>query len=76
MKKYFIPDDKFCLFATAVDGSPIAEYKTAPYGLGRHYGLFTDRKEEWDPEGVFIRVQDKGIPVLYHRDAVYILDVA
>jgi hypothetical protein len=75
MKKYFLPDDKFCLFASGVDGQPICEYKTAPYGLGRHYGLYTDRKEDWDPEGVWIRVQDKGIPVLYHRDAVYILTV-
>lgn len=75
MTKYFIPDDKFCLFASTVDGQKIAEYKTAPYSIPRHYGLKTDRHEEWDPEGVWIRVQDKGLPVLYHRDALYILDV-
>lgn len=75
MKKYFIPDGKFVMFCSKIDGQPIAEYKKAPFGLGRHYGTYTDRDENWDPEGVFIRVQDKGLPVLYHRDAVYILDV-
>jgi len=76
MGKAFIPDDKFVMMATTVDNQPIAEYKEAPFGLGRHYGQFTDKHEEWDPEGVYIRVQDKGIPILYNRDAMYILDVA
>ncbi|MEA2067012.1 MAG: major capsid protein [Thermotogota bacterium] len=75
MGKCFIPDDKFVMMATKVDGQPIAEYKEAPFGLARHYGQFTDKNEKWDPEGVYIRVQDKGIPILYQRDAVYILDV-
>jgi hypothetical protein len=35
----------------------------------------TDRKETWDPDGVFLRVQDKGLPVLYQRDAIYNLTV-
>jgi hypothetical protein len=74
MRKYYVPDDKFVMLASRVDGEPIAEYKEAPFGLGRNYGIYTDRKEEWDPEGVFIRVQNKGIPVLYHRDAVYVID--
>lgn len=72
---YFIPNDKFVMFASNVDGQPIAEYKQAPFGLGRNYGLKTDRKEEWDPEGIWIRTQDKGLPILYQRDAVYTLDV-
>lgn len=75
MGKAFIPDDKFVMMATKVDGQPIAEYKEAPFGLDRHYGQFTDKHEKWDPEGVYIRVQDKGIPILYQRDAMYILDV-
>jgi hypothetical protein len=75
MQKEYIPSDKFVLMATSVDGQPIAEYKMAPFGLGRHYGQFTDRKEEWDPEGVYIRVQDKGLPILYNRDAMVIATV-
>lgn len=75
MGKAFIPDDKFVMMATKVDNQPIAEYKEAPFGLGRHYGQYTDKNEEWDPEGIYIRVQDKGLPILYNRDAMYILDV-
>lgn len=75
MGKAFIPDDKFVMMATKVDNQPIAEYKEAPFGIGRHYGKYTDKHEEWDPEGVYIRVQDKGLPILYNRDAMYILDV-
>jgi hypothetical protein len=75
MAKPFVPDDKFIMFASRVDNQPIAEYKMAPFGLGRHYGQYTDRHEEWDPEGVYIRVQDKGLPILYNRDAIYTIDV-
>jgi len=75
MTKSYIPDDKFIMVAPTVEGQGIAEYKRAPYGLNRGYGMRADRKEEWDPEGVWIRVQDKGLPVLYQRDAIYILDV-
>jgi len=47
----------------------------APYGLGRNWGMFVDSDEQWDPDGIFIRVQNKGLPILYHRDAMYILTV-
>ena len=76
MKKKFIPDDKFVMISSSVEGQRIAEYKTAPYGVPRKYGLSTDRNQLWDPEVVQIRVQDKGLPVLYHRDAIYQLTVA
>ncbi|KKL51669.1 hypothetical protein LCGC14_2293200, partial [marine sediment metagenome] len=73
MIRSFVPDDKFVMMATSVENQKIAEYKQAPFGLGRHYGNFTDRDENWDPEGVFIRTQDEGIPILTQRDAMYIL---
>jgi hypothetical protein len=73
---YFVPDTKFAMFASKVDNQKIAEYKKAPYGLNRNFGITTDRHDEWDPEGVYIRVQDKGIPILYQRDAMYVLTVA
>jgi hypothetical protein len=75
MRKTFIPSNKFTLFASSVENRPIAEYIACPYGLGRTYGMQTDRKETWDPDGVFLRVQDKGLPVLYQRDAIYNLTV-
>lgn len=76
MQRYYIPDDKFIMYSSRVDGRPIARYHEAPFGLGRNWGLYTDKNEEWDPDGVYIRVQDKGLPVLYQRDAIYVLDVA
>lgn len=75
MAKPFIPDDKFVMMASNVDGQPIAEYKEAPFGFNRNYGEYTDRHEEWDPEVLWIRIQNKGIPILYNRDAIYTLDV-
>jgi len=75
VRRAYLPDDKFLMFASQVDGQPIAEYKAAPFGLNRNWGQDTDRWEVKDPDGVFIRVQDKGLPVLYQRDAMYILDV-
>jgi len=75
MKRRYIPDDKFVMLASKVDGKASADYFAAPYGLDRHYGVKVDRKETWDPDGIFIRVQDKGLPILRQRDSVYILDV-
>ncbi len=54
----------------------VSRYIEAPFGLGRSYGMQTDSHETWDPDGVYIRVQDKGLPVLYNRDAIYSLTVA
>lgn len=75
MARYFIPSDKFVMFTNRVDGKPIARYMAAPYGLNRKWGLSVDKKETWDPEGVYVRVQDKGLPVLYHVDSIYSIDV-
>lgn len=75
MTKKFLPKDKFTMFASSVEGQPIAEFMEAPFGLGRNYGIFTDSKEEWDPDGIWIRIQNKGLPVLYRRDALYVLTV-
>jgi len=75
MTRSFIPDDKFVMFASQVDGQKIAEFKQAPFGLDRHYGIKTDSWDENDPEGSWIRVQNKGLPVLYQRDAIFVYDV-
>jgi len=75
MRKYFVPDDKFVMMSTRVDGNLICEFFRAPFGVGRHWGTYTDKNDEWDPEVTWIRVQDKGLPVLYNRDAIYIIDV-
>jgi hypothetical protein len=76
MRKRFLPEDKFTMFASTVDGIPIADMRYAPYGYPtRGWGLRIDKKEEWDPDGVWVRVRNKGLPVLYNKDAVYILTV-
>lgn len=74
--KKFVPTNKFCMFASTVEGEKIAEYMNAPFGLNRDYGMKVDQDEEWDPEGLWVRTQNKGLPVLYNRDAVYIMTVA
>jgi len=69
MRKKFIPDTDFLLFSkTSADGDDIAEILEAPYGLGRRWGTYVDSKDEWDPEGTWLRVQDKALPVMYHPD--------
>jgi hypothetical protein len=75
MQRYYVPSDKFIMMASSVEGQQIARYIQAPFGLGRRWGLYTDKKDEWDPEGTWIRVQDKGLPVLYHVDSLYTIDV-
>ena len=76
MSKRFIPDDQFTLMTASVEGTPTAEFKMAPYGLGRRWGIQTSRWDKEDPEVTYVRVEDKGLPVLYHRDAIYNLTVA
>jgi hypothetical protein len=71
MRKKFITDDKIGFFARQVDGEDIAEFMEAPFGNDRHFGMFADSKEEWDPEGIWMRIQNKGLPVIYHPDAIF-----
>jgi hypothetical protein len=76
MKKRFIADNEFLLMNDMADGEKIAEFMEAPYGVTRRWGFFADTELEWDPEGIWLRVQDKGLPVMYHPDAIfkYIVD--
>jgi len=76
MKKKFIADNVFFMFNTKTDGESIAEFMEAPYGVGRRWGKYADTKDEWDPEGLWLRVQDKGLPAMYHPDTTYKLIVA
>lgn len=75
MTKKFLPTTKFVMFASTVEGQKIAEFMKAPFGLNRTYGMQIDTHEEWDPDGVWVRVQNKGLPVLYNKDAMYVLTV-
>jgi len=75
MTRKFIPTDKFCMFSSQVEGQKIAEFAKAPFGLDRHYGMKLDRWEKKDPDGVFVRVENKGLPVLYFEDAIFVYTV-
>lgn len=76
MTRGFVPNNKFVMISSRVDGQAIAEFKEAPFGNNRNWGMKTDQWVQNDPEGVFIRVQNKGLPILYQRDALYVLTVA
>lgn len=71
----FIPNDKFVMFARDVDGQKTAEFIPAPFGTDRHWNQKVTQWEDVDPDGVNVRVENKGLPVLYQPDALYILDV-
>lgn len=75
MTRKFIPDDKFIMMASSVEGKTIAKFRNAPHGLLRRFGVSVSRWDEEDPEMTYIKVENKGLPVLYHKDAVYVLDV-
>ncbi len=75
MFRPFIPDDYVVFFAEKVQGQPIAEVIEAPYGIPARYGMYPDSWERRDPEGIWLRVQDKCLPVLKTTGAVYILKV-
>ena len=75
MTRKFLPTNKFVMFASMVEGQKIAEFLQAPFGLKRQYGMQVDTHEEWDPDGMWVRVQNKGLPVLYNKDATYVLTV-
>lgn len=75
MKKKFIPEKSFMMFNTMSEGSKVAKIMEAPYGVERRYGKFADSKLEWDPDGVWVRVQDKCLPVLYNPETIVTLTV-
>nr|BDD45815.1 hypothetical protein 14 [bacterium] len=75
MTKKFLPTNKFTIFCSEVEGEKIAEFANAPFDLDRHFGQKVDSHEVWDPDGIFVRVQNKGLPVLYQEDAIYVLTV-
>lgn len=71
MRKKYIDDNVFFMYSDTKNGEKVAEMMEAPYGLGRHYGMTIDTKDEWDPEGIWLRLQDKCFPVLYNPDTTY-----
>jgi len=75
MKKKYIADNTFTMFSSTAEGVAVAEFLAAPHGVDRRWGTYVDTKYEWDPDGVWIRVQDKGLPVYYNPDTTYTMVV-
>ena len=77
MKKSVVADYKVVMLDPSnYGGAPIAEFLEAPFGLARRWGRYVDTHDEWDPEGMYLRIQDKGMPVLYRPSAIFQLTVA
>ena len=75
MRKRFASPDEFLFFSRTIDNEPIGEFMEAPFGNNRTWGAYLDMKEEWDPDGIWLRVQNKGLPVLYWPNAIMRLRV-
>ena len=74
-RKRFVSPNKFMMFSSVAEGQKIAEFMEAPYGMERKWGKSVDTKSEWDPDGIWLRVQDKGLPVLYNPETIVTLTV-
>lgn len=75
MTKKYLGTDKFLMFASTVEGQQIAEFAKAPFSIDRVWGMKVDQWDKKDPEGVYVRAQNKGLPVLYFEDSTYCLTV-
>lgn len=71
-RKKILADNEFAMWSSRnADGEMIAEDMLAPFGLGRNYGAYVDTNEEFDPEGLTLRIQNKSLPVFYHPDCTF-----
>ena len=69
-RKKFASEEELMFFSKTVEGETIAEFMEAPFGLNRNWGMYADTKEEWDPDGLWMRIQNKGLPVMYWPNAI------
>lgn len=74
-RKRFIDEHSFMMFSTTFEGQKVAEFMEAPFGLDRRWGKYADTKDEWDPDGIWLRIQDKGLPVLYNPETIITMKV-
>jgi hypothetical protein len=70
LRRKYMTEDRITMFSTSKEGEPAAEFMNAPFGLERYWGQQVDQHENWDPDGIWLRVRNKGLPVLYHPDLV------
>lgn len=76
MKKKYIPDNLVVIMCDTVDGMPIGNFALSPHGMDGAYGMtFHDWMSD-DPEGLSIRVENKGLPMIYHPESIGTIQVA
>ena len=75
MTRKFISEEKFAMYCERVEGELIAGYLEAPFGLARNYGMKVSRWDINDPEGTYVMVENKGLPVLFRPEGLYVMDV-
>lgn len=75
-RKKFIADNKILMFTPMLEGMPIAEIMEAPHGVDRRWGMTSKTWDDNDPEGTWLKIEDKCFPVLYRPEAVSVLTVA
>lgn len=73
--KKFLPTNQITLICDKIENTPTAKFFNAPFGIKGGYGAQVTRHEMYEPDGVEVRIQNKGLPVLYNRDAVVQLKV-
>ncbi len=69
-RKKFASEDKLMFFSRTVEGETVAEFMEAPFGLNRNWGMYGDSQTEWDPDGLWLRIQNKGLPVMYWPNSI------
>lgn len=76
MRKKYLLDGEVCALPSSFDGNSIGNYYLAPFGLPTpRYGMYVDSDMVWDPDGLYMRVQNKGLPVVRSPQAVFTLVV-
>lgn len=75
MRKKYLQDGEVVALPSTFEGNAIGKYYLAPFGIPARYGMYTDSDTVWDPDGVYLRVQNKGLPVVHSPQAVFTLVV-
>ncbi|MEN6445587.1 MAG: major capsid protein [Candidatus Cloacimonas sp.] len=75
MTRKFLAENKFAMYCERIEGDLIGGYYSAPFGLSRSYGLKVSSWDMNDPEGRWVMVENKGLPVLYRPKGIYCLTV-
>jgi len=69
--KKFLETDRIHLLAPTIQNNPAFGGINAPYGHPRKYGISSDQWNETDPDGLWVRVQNHCLPVVYLPQAAW-----